>query len=528
MRPQIQTLIVTAGIALAISLGVVDRRAVTAAAVVAPPPSAPATGKLTIEGKGIKRLVLLKIVGDENDPINTPIFQESPRSIENPEQPANQVVLERPGPTVSLPVGKYLLTGVELDGGFQSIVPSIYFNIDTGEPRARIWERTEFIVRQDKPCSIKVGTPFRPTVTATRRDSNLLLEYRLTDAGGHTYFCSAWAKPPAAVIDGKIVSGQQMFASKPSEKSPRFTISCNGREIGACSCDFGHAGNFWHSWRVPVSVLSGPLSIVASFDLGTYGHGETEPILVEWHWYYHFLPHCAGWILIIALLFLVKENRSWQAWTILILFFPWSEVIVPWFGRVNRMPREEIAFLQAIGVAWTAVWLLGPWLARCRPKFAAAVALVPVCSVGIAIQYWFQQSLLGLLREPGWLIASVVVFLPLLTAYALSAHCCRKSYHRWRFMLWLLFWVVVGFAVVVIICSISVLLWRTDLPPRGSSDFLMALIVGPLAIGISAYLLNLPFMILAFFCPLYRERFHKVLRLPRCLPPAHIAPEGTR
>jgi hypothetical protein len=144
----------------------------------------------------------------------------------------------------------------------------------------------------------------------------------LTDAGGHTYFCSAWDKPPAAVIDGKIVSGQQMFACRAAEKSPQFTISCNGREIGVCSCDFGHAGNFWHLWRVPVSVLDGPLSIVASFDLGKYGPGKTEPILVEWHWYCHFWPQYAGWILILALLILVKENRSWQAWTILIVLYP--------------------------------------------------------------------------------------------------------------------------------------------------------------------------------------------------------------
>lgn len=489
---------------------------------VVPPSSAPATGKLNIEGKAVKRLVLLKIVGDENDPANTPIFQESPRSIENPEHPANQVILERPGSTVLLPLGKYMLTGAELDGGFQCIVPSIYFDIDTGAPRARIWERTEFIVRPDKPCSIKIGTPFRPTVTATRRDSNLLLEYRLTDAGGHTYFCSAWDKRPAALVDGKIVSGQQMFASHTSEKTPRFTISHSGQEIATCHCDFGHTGNFWHSWRVPLSVLDGPLSIVASFDLGAYGPSETEPIQVEWHWYSHFWPQGAGWILILVLLMLVKENRSWQAWTILILFYCFSEVLVPWFGRSNEMSREVIAFLQGSLVAWTAAWLLGPWLTKCRRPIGFMLVLGQALIVGMAVHYWFEKSLLN---EPFQLLYFATMFFPLPTAFALSGYCCQKKFRPVRFMLWLMLWTIIGFAVGCIICCLGAFIWEENIRRKEFTEILFYLIVGPLVYAIAAYLVNLPYMFLAFFCPPYRERFHKILRLPECLPPAPTLPE---
>jgi hypothetical protein len=170
-------------------------------------PSANAMGRLNIEGKAVKRLILLKKIGSPDNPANIPIFQESPRSIENPEHPSNQVILEHPAPSVLLPEGEYTVTGIELDGGYQSTVPSVYFDIDTGAPRARILERTDFVISAKKACSIKVGLPFQPTVTATRRGSALLLEYRLTDAGGHTYFRAAWDKPPATVIDGTIVSG---------------------------------------------------------------------------------------------------------------------------------------------------------------------------------------------------------------------------------------------------------------------------------------------------------------------------------
>ena len=123
------------GLVLLVSiLAVAGRRA--AAEPVVPPLSAAARGTLKIEGGAIKRLVLFQIAGDPSDPANTPIFQVSPRSIEDPEHPPNQVVLERPAETVLLPSGKYMLTGVELDGGFQCTVPSVYFEIDTGAPRA--------------------------------------------------------------------------------------------------------------------------------------------------------------------------------------------------------------------------------------------------------------------------------------------------------------------------------------------------------------------------------------------------------
>jgi hypothetical protein len=524
MPPRIKKVVLAAAIALAINLMVLVDRLAAVEPVVKSPSSA-ATGKLNIEGKGIKRLVLLRIVGDPNDPANIPIFQASPRSIENPDHPVNQVTLEHPESTVSLPLGKYMLTGVELDGGFQSVVPSVYFDIDTGAPRARIWERTEFVVTPDKTCSIKVGIPFKPTVIATRKGSTLLLEYRLTDAGGHTYFCSQWDKRPAALVDGRIVSGQQMFASQPSEKSPRFTISCNGREIAVCSCDHSHAGDFWHSWRVPLSTLDGPLSVVASFDLGAYGPNETEPIQVEWHWYSHFWPQGAGWILILVLLILVKENRSWQAWIVLILFFALAELFVPWVGHSERMPRDEIAFFRAIIVAWTAAWLLGPWLAKCRPAVAFVLVLGQALLIGMAVQYSFRQSLL---RDPLSLVVFATMFFPLPTAFALSGLCCRRTYRPWRFMLWLVPWLVVGFAVGCILCTVGVLVWGEDLPHGDPSDVLFFLTVGPLVFATVAYLLNLPFMVLAFLCPPYRERFRKVLRLPECLPPSRPAPEGTK
>jgi hypothetical protein len=276
---------------------------------------------------------------------------------------------------------------------------------------------------------------------------------------------------------------------------------------------------------VPLSAFDGPLSVVASFDLGAYGPNETEPIQVEWHWYSHFWPQGAGWILILALLIVVKENRNWQAWIVLILVFALSEVFVPWFGHSERMAREEIAFFDAIIVAWTAAWLLSPCLAKCRPAIAYALVLGQALLIGIVVQYWLKQSLL---REPFSLAVYATMFFPFPTALALSGLCCRRKYRPWRFMLWLLFWFIVGFATACVICSVGLWLWDEYFSRRDLSEILFYLMVSPLVFGITAYLLNLPFMLLAFFCPPYRERFRRILRLPERLPPSLTAPEGTK
>jgi hypothetical protein len=93
-------------------------------------------------------------------------------------------------------------------------------------------------------------------------------------------------------------------------------------------------------------------------------------------------------------------------------------------------------------------------------------------------------------------------------------------------MVWLLLWTIVGFAVDCVIWSLGAFLWQENFCRRELSEILFYLIVGPLVFGISAYLFNLPFMILTFMFSTYRERFYIVLRLPQRLPPTPVPSEA--
>ncbi len=259
---------------------------------------------------------------------------------------------------------------------------------------------------------------------------------------------------------------------------------------------------------------------MASADLGGPGPSQSEPAVIEWHWYYH-VPGFAGWALIVALLVVVKENRHRSAWLILIPFLLLSEVLWPWTVRLLALSSgAERRFglpLQWLLVAWTALWLWSPWLARRRPVLAVLFVAALVSMVGVAGQ-------LGVFERVyfrGELSTYLVAASALPAAFVLTRWSCRKSYGPRRFLAWLGLWLVVGVLAGWGIDTVSVF---ASLPAERLVPALLSMLpslgVVSLCFAGVLYLVNLPFMYLALHCPVYRERFHKVLRLPACAEPA--------
>lgn len=254
--------------------------------------------------------------------------------------------------------------------------------------------------------------------------------------------------------------------------------------------------------------------IVASSDLGDLGPKNGEAVVVEWQWYEH-LPYFAGWALIVALLVLVRENRNLQAWAIWIPFLLLSEVIWPWIVRLLSLPTLAVDqlgdSLQLLLGVWTALWLLSPWLARRRPSVAFLLALGLAAMVGIIAQLAIHQSL-----ELHPLLIYMPLILALLLAFLLTRHSCRKTYRPGRFLAWLVLWLVVGAGLSMSGLLAWMIFLRSSFPPL--SFLLIWLISFSLGMAVVLYFLNLPFMYLAFRCPVYMDRFHKILRLPEpCL-----------
>ena len=132
--------------------------------------------QLKIEGKFVKMLTLV-------------------------DEKGGQKTLKNPGPSVSLPAGKYRLQQIELEGGYSCPVLSTqdgWFRLTPG-----------------KPHQLKVGAALTPKVKATRQGRILKLDFEMLDGDGRRYTGSDRANPP------------------------QFTVSKDGREIGSGSFEYG-------------------------------------------------------------------------------------------------------------------------------------------------------------------------------------------------------------------------------------------------------------------------------------------------
>ena len=266
---------------------------------------------------------------------------------------------------------------------------------------------------------------------------------------------------------------------------------------------------------------------MATLDIGGLGPHKSEPVPVKWQWYYH-LPGFTGWGVIVALLLLVRENRNRQAWLILIPFLLLSEILWPWTERILttfslRAERYGLP-IQWLVVVWTAVWLISPWLARRRPAMAFVLVLMFAAMVGIVAEFCLHQYMyVNELQIPYFIglyvsqTTYLVGILALLLAFTLSALCCRRTYRPRRFLVWLASWLLASVFVGIIGESVWMFSESGRFPPI--QVLLLRLGLMSLCMAGILYLLNLLFMILAFRCPMYRDRFHKLLRLPEYVPP---------
>ena len=157
-----------------------------------------------------------------------------------------------------------------------------------------------------------------------------------------------------------------------------------GRSLRA-SLQYSQSGDLRRLLASPLdAVFSGPLSFVASADLGDMGRRQSQPVLVDWHWYDQFSDF-SGWVLIGVLLVLVKENRNRQALTILIPFVFLSEILWPWIAYFLALQSVDTSQLnypyQWLLVTWTSLWLMSPWLARFRPAATIGLGLVLAAAV---------------------------------------------------------------------------------------------------------------------------------------------------
>lgn len=245
---------------------------------------------------------------------------------------------------------------------------------------------------------------------------------------------------------------------------------------------------------------------MATQSLGELGTSESRPTIVAWKWYYH-----AGvvppWLLIALLVVASKENRHRQAW---LIFVPVAVVVLvaKMATRALKVPDDAAELtgvaVMALAVGWSAVWLYGSRLAGRHGMVRFIAALVLMLAVGgLSI-----VSHLGMENSDDLLsvfIAHGVSSLVLLLGMMRSGRSCRDEFRRGKFMR-RLFSTVAVLALLPAVATAVLVAILVRLEVFG--DALVKLSIMGIAVALMLYLLNLPFMLLAFNSPFYGARFH--------------------
>ncbi len=251
--------------------------------------------------------------------------------------------------------------------------------------------------------------------------------------------------------------------------------------------------------------------------MGKSGTRAGPPTVFPWRWYYH-LASVAFWALVILPLVLIKENRRFQAWAILIPLLV-IVVVCQMLANLSTSPSDGAEGLQTfvvtLATAWAAVWLVGFRVASRHRRLTLPAAVFVMLVVGL-LSYLCDGRVLNL-ENVGPPIYYIFSALALLLPLSLSGRCCRKVYSPQRFMLWLWLWMPLTMAGVLALGAGGLFLFLGV--SKGLLGLAHILIMVPVAAlmgglyGVLLYLLNLPFMLLAFRSPFYHERFCKVFGL---------------
>jgi hypothetical protein len=252
-------------------------------------------------------------------------------------------------------------------------------------------------------------------------------------------------------------------------------------------------------------------AISSSQDIGSLGIKEGTATIYSWKWYYS-APALGLWIVLALVILLVRDNRDPR---VLLIFIPifLVRLLWSWFQPILGAPSDALGVIKvlvdALAVGMAMLLLLANKLGNRNRFVSFLLALVVLIAVTIVAIVSYQVWLSGAAFEV--FIIQALGIVTMLLVFVLAGWRCRKRYGPWRFMLWLALWTM----VVSIVAFLTFFLIAVG--PSNQAEELIRQIPGVLLVGlifaICIYMLNLPFMVLAFVTPFFRERFYAYFHL---------------
>ena len=206
-----------------------------------------------------------------------------------------------------------------------------------------------------------------------------------------------------------------------------------------------------------------------------------------------------------------KDNRNYRAIFILI-----SLIIVSFvwllFKRIVGMPSSSAyqfdvlfsSFVIGLTVLWLTAHKLGKFRGFVRFLLCLAVMIIIVLLGMFPSLIDFDRTI-AIMLVMYCFVAGVM-----LLGFAVVRKLCKNRYRPKAFMLWLALCLPVCGIIALVGYIIVAMIIVQDVPPL---QIIPLIFIYGLIIGLLLYIINLPFMIVAFMSPFYRERFCACLKL---------------
>jgi hypothetical protein len=249
--------------------------------------------------------------------------------------------------------------------------------------------------------------------------------------------------------------------------------------------------------------------VAAAADLGGLGARTGPAVAFKWT-RPSLLPYLLPW-LALALLQVCPGNRGWTSgwvWLPLGLLVGFGCYAPSLFTFMPAAPLDAFSeIFQALAFGVAAVWLAGHYLAR-GSRFVGFAG-----TFGLLIGF----SVLAFAVRQDWDAPEVAVSLVLMgvfttafsLALSLAGYICRGRYGPPRLTLWML----AGHLVVMGIAGFPFLLLTLAVSRQQALMQGLAFLAAVLLMALVSFLILLPFLLLAYASPFYRERLQRLLHL---------------
>ena len=253
----------------------------------------------------------------------------------------------------------------------------------------------------------------------------------------------------------------------------------------------------------------GKLSVIASHDIGALAPQNGNPVIFNWSVFINLIQ-LLPWVLMLSL-FLLKDNRRWQAWMILI------PVIIVYAGFIlarRMIPLMNVEATQIIGwltLGVTVLMLLSNKLrahSRLVVFFLSLGIMFVVGAVNALSSSYMSFSGMGVFSLINYGIVTFIMLGGMSLARFLNRILGRKRSTLKHF--------IFSLPVVLLLVSI-VTLWIfytvwifSGVDLYWGMGILMDSLVYGIILGIILYYILFPFLIMAFYNSVYRARLQAV------------------